>query len=397
MATETNKPAAVEETKTRTLDYGLQDILRITETSRREVEKHLDRSHEGFHPEETSIYAGLGREDRSRICETLNALTLRQLVEKLGLKEYFGPSTTLATGSSGAQGASYVIPDKIYADLFESGRSMDLTPLISNVLPAAQGLTVKANAETKDGFKAKFGSSGGEAPNETIAITQGTITPRQFQVNAAITNDMIEDSQFELMEKHLDIAGKEMGDFSTKMCLFPVMDDHRGTTTTYRVTGAYNTVSAGGTYFYTSDFIEAVEANFLDGFASDVVVLPPSNGLTFLKGEGAGTPIPSLDALAALNVTQQHVGTWAGVPFYMHINDATTLAPTAVSYYSGLYTTTWHSLVLNKKYGIQTVRKRWLKIEKYSDPIKDLAGAVISARQGHLVARADAVCVVSQA
>jgi len=69
--------------------------------------------------------------------------------------------------------------------------------------------------------------------------------------------------------------------------------------------------------------------------------------------------------------------------------------PAALQYYSGLYSTEWHNLAVNKTYGIQTVRKRWLKIENYSDPIKDLVGAVVSARQGHLVAYADAVCVIS--
>ncbi len=386
------------------MGLSLQEILSKTEQTRKDVEHQLDLTKGGFHPEEASIYTGLPDSDKAGIYETLKSVSLRTLCEKLGLREYFGPSTTLTTGTTAAAGAHYVIPDKIYAELFEAARGMDLAPLISNVVDTP-GATLKVDAEVGmtpgsllPPYMPKFVSSGGEPPTETMAIAQGTITPRTFNISPQITNDMIEDSQFELMEKHIEIAGRAMGDFSTKMCLFPVMDDHRATATTYRVAGSYNAVSNGGTYTYASDVMEAIEANYLDGWVSDVMVLPPSTGIsTLLTGAGAGTPIPTLEIFGR-NLATQNVGPFFGINTYVHINDDATLyAPAAVKYYSGLYTTTWHTLVMNKKNGIQTLRKRWLKIERYSDPIKDLQGAVISARQGHMVARADAVCVCSYA
>lgn len=380
--------------------YSLQEILDKTEATRKEVEAQLDLSKPSFHPEDGSIYTGLGDEDKTRIYETLRSVNLQTLVEKLHLKEYFGPSTTLSTGITAAAGAQYVIPDKIYQELFDAARGMDLTPLISNVMDTP-GATLKIDCEEKAGFKPHFVSSGGEAPTETLKIAQGTITPRTFNISPEITNDMIEDSQFDLMERHLDIAGRAMGDWSTKMCLFPVMDDHRGTTTTYRVTGAYNAVAAGGARIYLSDFLEAEEANALDGFPSDVYVIPSVGGVsTMFLGEAAGSPIPPLDVWKLNFSGAQEIGTYLGIPTYRVINDGTTAgewATQANQHYAGLYTTHWHALMMNKKYGIQTVRKRWLRIENYSDPIKDLRGAVISARQGHLVAYADAICVISLA
>lgn len=381
--------------------FSLQEILTKTEQTRKEVESQLDQSKPSFHPLDGSIYTGLNDADKAGIYETLRSVSLGELLWKLKLTEYFGPSTTLTTGTTAAAGAPYVIPDKIYADLHEDARGTDLTPSISNMKPDVPGATLKIDCENRDAFLPKFTSSGGEGPTETIAITQGTITPRTFSISPAITQDMIEDSQFDLMETHLRIAARAMGDWSTKMCLFPVMDDHRASATTYRIVGDYNTVSAGGAYTYVSDLLEAEEALALDGHPGDVFVLPSSGGTsTFFKGEGAGTPIPSLDILKMNFNGAESLGSAMGIPIYRVINDGTAAgkwASGANQYYAGLYSTHWHALLMNKKDGIQTVRKRWLRIENYSDPIKDLKGAVISSRQGHLVAHADAVCVISQA
>ena len=371
---------------------SLQEILSKTTQGRREVEAQMDKTHPGFHPEDASIYSGLKAADKQAIYETLSKVSLRELCEKLRLKEFLG-STTLTTGSMGAAGASYLIPDKIYATLFENARGMDIAPLISNVVDTP-GATLKVDAEIDGQYKPHFGSGGGEAPTETMETAQGTITPRLFLINIGITNEMIEDSLFDLMDMHVRVAGKAMGEFSTQMALFPVMDDHRATATTYRVEGAYNGVNSGGaTTFDISDLLEAESQNAMDGFATDVAVIPPHGPGTFLLG-AAGDP-HDWNLLRKVYLKHNPIGNVCGIDIVRCLHMTTADTPAANQYYSGLYSTTWHVLALNKTYGIQTVRKRWLKIENYSDPIKDLAGAVVSARQGHLVAYADACCVIS--
>jgi len=56
----------------------------------------------------------------------------------------------------------------------------------------------------------------------------------------------------------------------------------------------------------------------------------------------------------------------------------------------------WISLILNKENASLTVRKRWLKIENYSDPVRDLVGASITARQDQVSIYKDATCVLSE-
>jgi hypothetical protein len=40
------------------------------------------------------------------------------------------------------------------------------------------------------------------------------------------------------------------------------------------------------------------------------------------------------------------------------------------------------TIVLEREIGIVTARNNWLRIENYSNPVEDLAGAVVSGRQG---------------
>lgn len=379
------------------MGFSLQEILGKTEVRKnlKEVECKMDGKKGGFHPDDASVYMGLKTAMKVGIYETLKKISLRQLVEKAGLKEYLGHSGALTTGSTGAAGANYLIPDKIYAELFENARGEDITPLVSNMVDTP-GATLKIDCEIDGMFIPHFVSSGGESPDETLETAQGTITPRVFNINIAVTNEMVEDSLFDQMETHVRIAGKAMGEFSTKMCLFPAMDDERATATTYRVEGAYNTLNSGGaTTFNYTDVLEAEGANSTDGFTTTHCIIPPHGPQTLLVGAAANPW--DLNLLKDIDLKANPIGNMFGIDIVRVKHMTTADTPAAVQWYSGLYSTEWHAIALNKTYGIQTVRKRWLKIENYSDPIKDLVGAVVSARQGHLNAYADAICMISYA
>lgn len=385
--------------------FNLSEILDKTKENRKLIEAEMDRTHGGFHPQENSIYQGLNDADRQGIFETLQKIPLAYMLaagavnqgikDASILKEFIAHSGSLTTGTLGAAGFNYLLPDVIYTALFENARGEDMTPLISNMLECP-GPELKVDAEADDKFKPKFTSSGGEAPYQAITTAQGTIKPKTFTMNIGCTNDMLEDNLFNVLASHIAIAGKSMGEFSTRMCLFPIMDDHRASATTYRIEGAYNTVGNGGDYCYGSDMREAIGANNTDGFTTDVFVVPPQWANTALAGSGAGDNFPANEAMK-YNLKGLVLSPFNGVDVVQARHMTTSDTPAALSWQSGLYSTTWHELALNKTYGIQTVRKRWLKIENYSDPIKDLVGAVVSARQGHLVAYADACCVMSHA
>ena len=387
--------------------FSLQEVLEKTAPQRKTIQETMDRTHGGFHPHENSIYDGLGDADKSGIYETLSKVPLSYwlaagavnegLKDPSTLKEYIGHSGSLTTGVTGASGFNYLLPDVIYTGMLLRSRCADIVPLATNLLECP-GPELKVDAEVAGSFKPKFTTSGGDSPFEAIATAQGTIKPRTFNLNIGITNEMLEDNLFNVMATHLQDAGAAMGEHSTKMALYPVMDDHLNTATTYRISGAYNTFNTGGasTLDWT-DITEGWGLNNEDGFKSNVAVVAPKAPGTLLAG-AAGYP-HELGKAMSINLNSNPITNMNGVDIVVTSNLTSTDIPviSPAPPLSGLYSTTWHVLVMDKEHAIQTVRKRWLKIENYSDPIKDLVGAVVSARQGHLVAYADAVCVGSYA
>jgi hypothetical protein len=384
---------------------SLQEILEKTADNRKVIREEMDRTHGGFHPQEQSIYTGLSPADKQGIYETVKALPLSYWIaagavaegyaNENVLKEFIGHSGSLTTGTTGAMGFNYLLPDVIYTALFENASQEDIAPLISNMLECP-GPELKVDAEADDKFKPGFTAAGGDAPNKAITTAQGTIKPKTFTMNVAITNEMMEDNLFNVMASHISIAGKRMGEFSSRMALYPIMEDHRGSTTTYRIEGAYNSFNTGGaSTFDWTDVTEGWGNNNEDGWKSDVAVIAPKAPGTLLAG-AVGYP-HLLNEAMKINLNSNPIANINGIDIIVCSHMTTADAPAALSWQSGLYSTHWHALILNKTYGVQTVRKRWLKIENYSDPIKDLAGAVVSARQGHLVAYADATCLANYA
>ncbi len=55
------------------------------------------------------------------------------------------------------------------------------------------------------------------------------------------------------------------------------------------------------------------------------------------------------------------------------------------------------SVIFDKDYALLTGRKRWLRIEKYSDPIRDLIGATVTARQDSVTVYNDSIYVLTEA
>jgi len=54
------------------------------------------------------------------------------------------------------------------------------------------------------------------------------------------------------------------------------------------------------------------------------------------------------------------------------------------------------SFAFSKDYSLLTGRKRWLRIEKYSNPVRDLVGATVTARQDSVSVYNDSVCRIRE-
>lgn len=349
--------------------YSLQEIVRDFKPQLDEVEKYMDSKNE-FHPTDASFLNYIEKPaDRVKIQESIKTIPLHYMI-----KEYL--VGTLA-------GANYLIPDKIYDILFGAGSVNDIVPLCAPIV-SCPGSSLKVDVEVDGQFKAHFVGSGGGAPTETVQTTQVTITPKLFSINPVITQELIEDSQFDMIEFHLRRAGEQMGQFSTEQYLAALISGADGD-------GTQNAVSSGtNNESYLSDLSECWAANLEDGFLSDVVILPPTLLQTTLRGEAGVGPADYSDQFHSKAATSSPLewGTFMGMNIVTVKHMNTSYTGDGALYISSK----WHGFVQDKANASLVVRKRWMRIDRYAKPVEDLVGAVISSRQEEKTIYNDASC-----
>jgi hypothetical protein len=358
--------------------YSLQEITQKFPTQLKAIGKHMD-ANKSFHPSEITITPhplvaadfGMKPSEVLKIKETLKAATLPHIIRAFLVK--------------GLAGASYLIPEKIYDVLYTAGSTNDIVPLCSPIT-TCPGSSLKVDVEVDGSFVAHYVGGGGDSPAETMETTQVEITPSLFTIAPIITYEMIEDSQFDLMETHLRRAGEAIGQFSTQQFLARLITGNHGDGTQ----NAFTSAAAGGDL---DDILEGWQLNIEDGFDSDTIIVPPLVLRTFLNDVSTSIYSDQFHTRAANDPPLSH-GTFQGMNIVVvkHMN-------TAYQGDGALYVgaAKWHWFVLNKENATLTVRKRWMKIDNYADPIRDLVGAVISSRQESKCIYNDASCEVTSA
>jgi len=381
---------------------SIQEMVSKTEDQRKLIEKALDGNsgkNAGWCPAEdgATIFANQGRQDFKDLKESLHEIPLQALIAAAAddLKlPYRAKEYLIASGTTGVQGAAYLIPDKIQDIFYTASNATDIAPLVAEIVNPA-GSSIKIDVEVDGQYDGGQVAGGAAAPESVIETQQVTITPKLWKIRPAITLELIEDSQFDIMETHLRRAGEIMGQWSTENVLYPIMKDHADSATNFGADGSYNTVSNGGDYVYASDLVAAWCENNSDGFKSDTVILNPFSTMHLFKAESAGIGV-NMDWFQFAGSTPG-IGKFYGMNVVQCTHQTSSMTPGYAANRSGLYSTTWHEIVLSKANCLVQARKRWMQIEKYSDPVRDLVGAVVSSRFESNLKYRDAACVCSHA
>lgn len=364
---------------------GLQEMQRRVEKpdNKHLIECAKQIRDQGYYDyDERNIY-GTGYNQR---LEGVNSIKeadfkdIRESVAKIPLREFLARS-----GTTGIAGAYYLIPTKIHQVMFDSAVQSDVCADISiAMIPPDQipGTTHLVDIAVDDSYVPKKYVSGGQLPTETIKTVQATLDFTEgFGINFRITNDLIEDSQFDLIEMHLRNAGRELGEFASKeaLTILSTAPDGDGTLNS-GTTGTANKTKWQGDATPV-DIETAIGANLVDGFLSDTIAICHS---AFLDDVYRTIP----------NYSEPWIGTimggGGGFPtkiFGMNI---------VYSDCSVLSTTKNVTVVFDKDYALLTGRKRWLRIEKYSDPVRDLVGATITCRQDSVSVYKDSIYTITE-
>ena len=302
--------------------------------------------------------AGLGKDDAEK---------LKNTIEMTPLKEFLARSST-----TGLSGAAYLIPLKIYSTLATYAARRDIINDVSMaVLPASEipGSTLDVDIAKYGSYKPHALSSGGKQVEEEIAFTKATLNFSQaWGINFNIGNDLIEDSQFSLIDLHVRMAGEQMGKTSTSKILAKMLLTNDGD-------GTKNTVaSMGGD---TTTLTKMSEGQNMVTLAFEV--LPD----TFLAPYWTMKEGPLKDTTyfpAGSTSTWRESILHHEDPKLWGMNWIECNHPSLTTVASGLPTNSV-IYVFCKQYVYISGRKRWLRLENYADPVRDLVGATITARQ----------------
>jgi len=316
----------------------------------------------------------MGAEDAMRLAETVKTIPFTLMA-----KEFLAQS-----GTTGIGGAAYLVPVKIHSILQTYASPPDIINDVSMVvLPASEipGKTVDVTIAKRSSYYPHATASGAKAPEEELGFTKATLDfSKTLTVNFNIGNDLLEDTpQFSLIETHIRMAGAEMGKRSSTEVLAVMASTTDGD-------GTMNTKAASEDAMTIGELWDAVNTNIVDEFIPDRVIGP----MEIMKQVLADvtTTAYATDFHNAA-ITGNSIGNLFGLTWIRCDHPS-------------LWTETSHlptdciAYVFSKDYSYLSGRKRWLRIENYSDPVRDLVGAVITGRQDTVSIYDDSVCKISE-
>ena len=357
---------------------SLQEVLSKTEKQLRNIRDVMDKG-KGFHPEDASIYHDQSLADQYAIRETLRSVSTRQLIE------FLGKGTTIG---------NYLVADKIHDDLVLYVNQTDLAPLINaQVVNGWQGADLIVNVVDDDSYRPHFTVGGATSPAETVKSVKCTLTPKTFTLGMPIGMDLEEDTGYALVDYHVQQAAKAVGRLSTDLMLNVLKNGSDGV-------GTANTEAGAADETNWLDIQNAVEANGRDEFNSNTMIVTQeawTHSITAgseIAGGAAGDfgVYPTINyglPTAEFDLKFEMLDTKFCNSPELHAAMPGTDTP-------GGAMTNCVTLVFDRGAALLTGRKRWMQLENYVDPVRDIAGAVVSCRQDSVTLYKDACCTITE-
>lgn len=225
---------------------------------------------------------------------------------------------------------------------------------------ANQGGTFIVNLETPDSSRIREVGEGAEVPLDSLEYSTVTYTFTKYGMAVRITREMMEDSQFELLQANIRSAGKRLAENETRL----VLEALEGANTTV-TGGAAITISDITTAMLNVEAQDYTPTDFIVGTA---VLNDLRNIDTFAEADKWG------DSSAAARTGR--VGMVYGLPVHLFSNQVGT-------------NTTSYVIDRNEAYGIAI--KRDITVENVTLPTFDMEGAVITQRIDVQLLRSTAV------
>jgi len=355
--------------------FSIQETVEKCTEQIKDVKFQLGKGQ--FHPEITNVFKGQTPAVQAKLRETFNTIPLHEFLAK--------------SGTTGIAGAAYLVPTAVHTHLMGAVRSTDKVPLFSaEVVDGWVGgdLTVDvavrsselsgANPLFKWVMHPKVPISGAGSPTETVESISATLSPKAFNVAPRITNDLIEDNNFELVEWHLTQAAHQLGQYATDLAIADLKAASDGT-------GTQSTVTAGADTTTTVNVTEAIEELGSEFWNPNTMIVTYKAWVDAINVTASHAGIQYAPLAEGYDVKFQMLDTVFNNSKNLHAGVASSKMTNCVT------------LVLDRTAALLCGRKRWMRIDNYSEPVRDLAGAVVSCRQDCVTLYKDACSEITEA
>ena len=347
---------------------GLQEIISKTEPQRSAIERYMD-THNSYDPSEISLYAGIKRSMQREIRESIRQIPLAHMIREFLI--------------DGLAGAGYLIPTKLADIFFTAAEPIDLAPLVSaEMINGWPGGDLTIDIPERYSLSASYTASGGERPLRTPTTSQATISPVQFSAALVADSSMLEDSQYNLTEWYAKIAAQSIAMQSNDLLLADIKASADGV-------GTQNSGNAGAGTTLASHVLGAVDSVGQDRWSADTLIITPE---AWEDAVGYGVVVAAANYwIHPIGVGMTPVAKGFDAKYQM-LDVAFNTSPElhASTDVRGAAFLGCVSLILDRSAAVITGRKRWMLMENYSDPVKDLAGLVVSCRQASITPYNDA-------
>lgn len=256
----------------------------------------------------------------------------------------------------------HLIKQQMMDMIIDSAQKNALGRQVVQVINLRQGSSLDFNLADRDSMAVRVMSEAGEAPLTRESYSTVRVTPKKYGGQLSITTEMIEDSNYELIERNLRQAGREMANKETSL----IIESFNDTTNGFPSNADHNITSAGtelGIVDITSGMKEIEEQDF----DPNVMLLHPTqvNELrqidTFVEADKVGNRATFENG-------------WVGKIFSLDTL-ITSLQSSNVAH-----------IIDTREAGILVVR-RPLTVERWNDPLRDLVNATFTQRMAASVLR----------
>ena len=348
---------------------NFKEVLDKTVPQRKQIEEVLNKR--TYHPEDANLYEGLKQADAYEIKQTLDKMSLAEVLVK--------------AVTTDAAGAIYLVPTKVHDTLIFWTRQYDVCPLIGQVVDTWEGGDLGVKIAVDGSYTPKQFSSTGRIPDEEAKFVSANLSPESYGIRLSIGNDLIEDQKFGLIEWHIQQAAKAIGEQASDLAItiLKTAPDGDGTLNSGTSGDADETRFTDGT---TTDIVNATRENSRDKFVSDTLLT---------TGEAWGHSISTQAVEVGNGLIPPAIGYQAKIGLLdVLINNSPSLHASTDALEAAF--TNCVSIVFSRNNSILTGRKRWLEMKNYSDPVNDLAGATVSYRQDTISLYKDAIYVLTE-